>query len=85
MFNKSKPVTKDTDSGISYSVVYSKDESIPRPFGILAVMDNDKDDFGVAENLFFTENEAIECCKWLARNSVYPVTLKDIMANFFVA
>ncbi len=85
MFNRNKTITKDTESGISYSVITSKDESSDRPFGILAVMDNDENDFGVAENLFFTEGEAIECCKWLAQNNVYPVTLKDVMANFFVA
>ena len=85
MLNKSKTVTKSTESGISYSVIFSGEASQERPYGILAVMENDKDDFGVAENLFFTEVEAIECCKWLARNTVYPVTLKDVMANFFVA
>ena len=85
MFNKNKTVTKDTEAGISYSVICSKDEDAERPFGILAIMDSDEEDFSVAENLFFTEAEAIECCKWLARNNVYPVTLKDVMANFFTA
>ena len=84
MFKTNKAITKDTEAGISYSVICSKDEAAERPYGILAVMDNDEKDFGVAEELFFTETEAIECCRWLARNSVYPVTLKDIMANFFV-
>ena len=85
MFNKNKTITKDTEAGISYSVICSKDDAAERPYGILAVMDNDENDFGVAENLFFTEGEAIECCKWLAQNNVYPITLKDVMANFFVA
>ena len=85
MFNKNKTVTKDTEAGISYSVILAKDENADRPFGIYAVMDGDEDDFSIAENLFFTEAEAIECCKWLACNNVYPVTLKDVMANFFIA
>ena len=67
---------------IDYFVICKKSEN-PRSFGILAVMHNDAEDIGCTENLFFTREEAQKCCMWLAENQVYPITLSEVLENFY--
>ncbi len=68
--------------GINYSVVYDEASDF-RPFGILAESDSDKEDSKIAESLFFTKEEAVSCCLWLAKNQVYPITLCEVLQNFY--
>lgn len=68
---------------INYFTVCSKNSTRNRIYGILAEAADDKDDFGVAENLFFTQAEATEYCKWLAENEVYPITLCEVLGNIY--
>ncbi len=68
--------------GISYFITCKNTES-PRPFGILATVQDDAEDTGCADNLFFTREEAHKCCMWLAENQVYPITLSEVLDNFY--
>lgn len=68
--------------GINYFVNHKKSEN-PRSFGILATVPNDAEDTGCVENLFFTREEACKCCMWLAENQVYPITLSEVLENFY--
>lgn len=69
-------------NGIDYFVI-NKQSANPRTFGILAVMQNDDKDTGCTENIFFTKEEAQKCCMWLADNQVYPITLSEVLENFY--
>ena len=69
-------------AGIEYFVFQDKFEN-PRPFGILAVLQTDNEESCAAENLFFTREEAKRCCMWLADNQVYPITLCEVLDNFY--
>ncbi len=69
-------------TGIDYFVIQEKSEN-PRTFGILATSQNDNEDLCFAENLFFTREEAQKCCMWLADNQVYPITLCEVLDNFY--
>lgn len=68
--------------GIDYYVTCKNIES-PRPFGIFAISQDDTEDNGTVENLFFTREEACMCCIWLADNEVYPITLCEVLDNFY--
>lgn len=68
--------------GIDYFVIKGKSEN-PRPFGILTTSQSDTEDICQAENLFFTREEAYQCCMWLADNQVYPITLCEVLDNFY--
>ncbi len=68
--------------GINYFVTQSKSDN-PRPFGIFAAMQDDSEDIGCTENIFFTKEEAQKCCMWLAENLVYPITLSEVLENFY--
>ncbi len=68
--------------GIDYFVIYKNSET-PRPFGIFAISQNDAEDYGTAENIFFTREEARMCCIWLAKNEVYPITICEVLDNFY--
>ncbi len=68
--------------GIDYFVIREESEN-PRPFGIFAASTNDPEDIGVSQHLFFTREEACKCCLWLADNQVYPITLCDVLDNFY--
>ena len=63
--------------------VLCSNENVDRPYGIMASTETDKEDLGVAENLFFTKEEAVKCCLWLAENQVFPITLCEVMENFY--
>ncbi len=69
-------------SGINYYILYSSIDS-DRPFGIMATMELDTSDTNLAENLFFTKEEALQCCLWLAENQVFPVTLCEVLENLY--
>ncbi len=69
--------------GINYYTVCSNISENNRAYGIFAEVTDDKSDFGVVENLFFTQAEATEYCKWLAENEVYPITLCEILGNIY--
>ena len=68
---------------INYFIVRSNKSTNNRFYGIMAEAINDETDFGIAENLFFTQAEATEYCKWLADNEVYPITLCDVLGNIY--
>ena len=68
--------------GTNYYVVCGKDQT-DRSFGILATYDSDNSDETTAENLFFTKEEAYSCCRWLAENNVEPLTLCEVLDNFY--
>ncbi len=68
---------------INYFTVRSKKSTNNRFYGIMAESLDDESDFGIIENLFFTQSEAIEYCKWLAENEVYPITLCDVLGNIY--
>ena len=70
--------------GTNFQVVYSQSKNIPRWYGIKATSTTDPEDFATAENLFFTETEACEYCRWLAENDVYPISLCDVLANIYI-
>lgn len=81
--NKCKNYELITSSeGINYFVIQSESDN-PRTFGVLAAMQDDTEDNGCTKNLFFTKEEAQKCCMWLAENQVYPITLSEVMENFY--
>ncbi len=69
--------------GINYYVFCTKDSDADRRYGIFAESSEDSADFQSASNLFFTREEAEEYCKWFAENEVYPITLRDVLANIY--
>lgn len=72
---------KVNSNGISYYITTGSDPV--RPFGIFAVLDDDKTDCSSVENLYFTIEEAVKCCEWLAENNVFPITLCEIISDFY--
>lgn len=70
-------------NGVNYYIICNTSEC-NRPFGILAVTESDKSDTDFAEQLFFTKEEAVQCCLWLAENGVDPVTLCEVLENIYV-
>ena len=70
--------------GTSFQVIYSRDINIPRCYGIKAASTEDPEDFTTVENLFFTQAEANEYCRWLSENDVYPISLCDVLANIYI-
>ena len=71
-----------SSNGVQYCVI-TGDENSCRPYGVFSVLENDRTDAASVENFFFTKNEAIECCKWLAENEVYPITLKEVISDLY--
>ncbi len=82
MYNNNFSQSIAAADGISFYVV-NNDTAFPRPFGIMATMDNDRTDSAIIENIFFTREEAEKCCMWLAENSVFPVTLSEVLNNLY--
>ncbi len=82
MYKSKNPILSASGNGISFYVITGSADSL-RPFGIMAEMDNDKSDAEIVENIFFTSEEAAACCKWLSENEVFPVTLCDVLGNFY--
>ena len=72
---------KHSAFGINYYVI--KNGITERPYGIMAELASDCSDHAVVEGLYFTEAEAAACCKWLAENEVYPVTLCEVLDNVY--
>ncbi len=70
--------------GTSFQVICNRNTDVPRHYGIKAFSKTDAEDFATAENLFFTQEEAYEYCRWLAENDVYPVSLCDVLANIYI-
>ena len=66
--------------GINYYILFNSTEP-KHPFGIMAVMEQDKSDVDFVENMFFTKEEALQCCLWLADNQVFPITLSEVLEN----
>lgn len=52
-------------------------------FGIKAELLGGEKDFSVTEPIFFTFEEAEKCCKFLADNAVYPISLADALHNIY--
>ena len=82
MHKSKNPIFSVSENGINFYVITADSDNL-RPFGIMAEMDNDKSDIETVENIFFTKEEAQACCKWLAENEVFPVTLCDVLGNFY--
>ena len=74
--------TVTSEYGINFCVITGEPGS-NRRFGICATMENDQNDTDSVENLFFSEEEAYECCKWLAENNVFPITLCEVLSNLY--
>lgn len=70
-------------NGVTYYVIQNE-RKLGRSYGIMAESDCDKTDFITVNNLFFTAEEAKCYCKFLAENSVFPCTLKEVLENIFV-
>ena len=68
--------------GIRYCVI-TGDPGSERRFGICATMENDQSDTDSVKNLFFSKEEASECCRWLAENNVFPVTLCEVLGDLY--
>ncbi len=71
-------------NGINYYIVKSDNGNCERKYGIGAILCADDTDCAEVKNLFFTETEAIEYCKWLAENEVYPISLGEVLANIYI-
>lgn len=54
-----------------------------RPFGITATLKTDSNDTASVANVFFSIEEATACCKWLAENNVYPITLCEVISDLY--
>jgi hypothetical protein len=79
--NEKSPVA--SAKGISYYVIDSGTSSDERRFGILGIANEVSEDKEKAEALFFTQAEAEACCRWLAKNEVYPCTFREILENIY--
>jgi hypothetical protein len=73
-----------SSGGTCFQVLCSGESDVPRCYGIKATSTTDAEDFATAENLFFTQSEATEYCRWLAENDVYPISLCDVLANIYI-
>jgi len=69
-------------NGINFYIICDN-EKVERPYGILSSSETNKDDSFATENIFFTKEEAAACCLWLAANDVSPITLCEVLANFY--
>ncbi len=78
--NKTKEL-KHSAYGINYYV--TKNSDLERPYGITAELESDSTDQMGTDGLFFTSEEAGACCKWLAENEVYPITLCEVLENLY--
>lgn len=85
MYKTNEAKLISTFNNINYYVQESENNPGGRKFGILAISTVDSEDREFAENLFFTHAEAEACCKWLAKNEVYPVTLCEVLENVYHA
>ncbi len=70
-----------SENGINYYVLTGNNAD--RCYGIAACLENDKDDSCSLENIFFSEEEATRCCQWLAENSVFPITLSEVISDLY--
>ena len=70
-------------NGVAYYVIQNEN-SLDRSYGIMAETIDDKTDFATVKNLFFTADEALSYCKFLADNNVFPYTLRDVLENIFI-
>ena len=77
--NTALPILSDK---VFYYVTQDENCSPPN-FGIYAVSKNDSLNQASISNRFFTENEATMCCKWLAENDVYPITIAEVLEDLF--
>lgn len=77
---REKVVSKN---GVDFYIIHTPEAENERHYGILAEMSENKDDFGVVETLFFTKEETTKYCKWLAKNEVEPIVLRDVLTNIF--
>ncbi len=71
-----------TSQGINYYILCGSDDH-ERRYGILASSETDPSDSAFTENLFFTKEEAFQCCQWLAENTVCTITLNEVLENFY--
>lgn len=71
-----------SSSGIKYCI-FTETTETERPFGIYAVMEDDRNDNGSVERIFFTEEEAAACCNWLAENEVFPISLSEVISDLY--
>ena len=72
-----------SQNGINYYVICDRSASDGRRFGILSVLSDDETDRKTADNLFFTQEEAENYCRWLAENEVYPISLCEVLGNIY--
>lgn len=75
-----KQKTATLGQNVSYCVTMDEKATAPK-YGISATVVGDESDTETADNRFFTEEEARACCEWLAKNEVYPITLKEVLAD----
>lgn len=72
--------TKVCGEKVYYCVTVDEKSNALR-YGVSATVVGDDADTETAKNRFFTEEEARACCEWLAENEVYPITLKEVLAD----
>lgn len=72
---------KQQDCVIEYSVTENLSEDLPA-YGIKVTSDNT--DVEKLDNIFFTKDEALERCRWLAEKEVAPELFRDIMADIML-
>ncbi len=72
-----------SQNGISYYVAKREYCDGERCFGIFATFGKDCSEHELKEDLFFTLSEAEACCKWLAKNEVYPITISEVLENVY--
>jgi len=82
MFRNSQLNLVASSEDVHYCIITGDPQS-QRPYGILATVKDTPDDSEPAENLFFTEAEATACCKWLAENNVFPITLCEVLSDLY--
>ena len=70
-------------NGVTYYVIQNEN-GLGRSYGIMAEAIDDKTDFATVKNLFFTADEALSYCRFLADNDVFPYTLSDVLENIFI-
>ncbi|MBE7032525.1 MAG: hypothetical protein E7401_06145 [Ruminococcaceae bacterium] len=70
-------------NGVAYYVIQSEN-CLDRSYGIMAEAVDDRADFATVKNLFFTAEEALSYCRFLAANDVFPYTLSDVLENIFI-
>ena len=79
-------IKQSTEPISSNSILYyiTQDECCSSPnYGIYAVSKKDSLEQISIRNRFFTEEEAIKCCMWLAENDVYPITIPEVLEDLF--